>query len=70
MTMVNKYVVSGKGWNLSFFYLFIQAVVSTATITACKQLGLIKSLAPFDNDRAKKCEYCRCPSRIIASLVQ
>jgi GDP-mannose transporter len=24
MTMVNKYVVSGKGWNLSFFYLFIQ----------------------------------------------
>jgi len=54
MTMVNKYVVSGKGWNLSFFYLFIQAVVSTATITACKQLGLIKSLAPFDNDRAKK----------------
>jgi hypothetical protein len=24
MTMVNKYVVSGQGWNLSFFYLFIQ----------------------------------------------
>lgn len=24
MTIVNKYVVSGKGWNLSFFYLFIQ----------------------------------------------
>lgn len=24
MTIVNKYVVSGQGWNLSFFYLFIQ----------------------------------------------
>ncbi|KAI9897442.1 hypothetical protein N3K66_007298 [Trichothecium roseum] len=54
MTVVNKYVVSGQGWNLNFFYLFVQAVVCSSTITICKQAGLIKSLAPFDTERAKK----------------
>ncbi|KAM5353756.1 hypothetical protein ACJ41O_000406 [Fusarium nematophilum] len=54
MTVVNKYVVSGSFWNLNFFYLFVQAVVCIATITVCKQVGLIKVLAPFDPDRAKK----------------
>lgn len=55
MTIVNKYVVSGKGWNINFFYLTIQALVCTTTIIACKNLGVIKSLAPFEMDRAKKC---------------
>jgi GDP-mannose transporter len=54
MTVVNKYVVSGTFWNLNFFYLGIQAIVSVGAITACKHLGLIRSLAPFDSDRAKK----------------
>ncbi|CAM1510306.1 Fc.00g006410.m01.CDS01 [Cosmosporella sp. VM-42] len=54
MTVVNKYVVSGNFWNLNFFYLAVQAVVCIATISGCKQLGLIKVLAPFDSDKAKK----------------
>lgn len=57
MTVVNKYVVSGSFWNLNFLYLAIQAVVSVATITLAKQLGMIKALAPFDVDKARKCEY-------------
>ena len=55
MTVVNKYVVSGRFWNLTFFYLTVQAVVCICTITACKQIGLIRDLAPFDSNRAKKC---------------
>jgi GDP-mannose transporter len=54
MTIVNKYVVSGQGWNLNFFYLTIQAIVCIGAITACKNMGLIKTLAPFETDRAKK----------------
>jgi GDP-mannose transporter len=54
MTVVNKYVVSGTFWNLNFFYLAVQAIVSIAAIMACKQAGLIRALAPFDSDRAKK----------------
>lgn len=55
MTVVNKYVVSGTYWNLNFFYLAIQAIVCIMTIVACKQIGLIKNLKPFDSDKAKKC---------------
>jgi GDP-mannose transporter len=54
MTVVNKYVVSGGSWNLTLFYLAVQAIVGIVTITACKQLGMIRALAPFDNDRARK----------------
>ncbi|KAK7429508.1 GDP-mannose transporter into the lumen of the Golgi [Neonectria magnoliae] len=54
MTVVNKYVVSGTFWNLNFFYLAVQAVVCITTITVCKHMGMIKVLAPFDPDRAKK----------------
>jgi len=54
MTIINKYVVSGQGWNVNFFYLTVQALVCTGAIMASKQFGIIKSLAPFDNDRAKK----------------
>jgi GDP-mannose transporter len=54
MTVVNKYVVSGNFWNLNFFYLAVQSAVCIATITACKQAGLIKSLAPLEADRARR----------------
>jgi len=54
MTVVNKYVVSGQHWNVNFLYLAIQAMVGTGAITACKQFGLIKALAPFESERAKK----------------
>ncbi|SZF06375.1 unnamed protein product [Blumeria hordei] len=53
MTVTNKYCVSGKGWNLNFFYLAIQSLVCIIAITVCKQIGLIKNLAPFDSKRAK-----------------
>ncbi|KFA65396.1 hypothetical protein S40285_00446 [Stachybotrys chlorohalonatus IBT 40285] len=54
MTVVNKYVVSGTFWNLNFFYLAIQSMVCIGTITACKQAGLIRSLAPLEADKAKR----------------
>ncbi|KAF5236355.1 hypothetical protein FANTH_11307 [Fusarium anthophilum] len=54
MTVVNKYVVSGTSWNLTFFYLAVQSIVCIVAITACKQFGMIKSLAPLEMDRIKK----------------
>lgn len=57
MTVTNKYCVSGKGWNLNFFYLAIQSLVCIIAITVCKQIGLIKNLAPFDSKRAKTCQH-------------
>lgn len=56
MTVVNKYVVSGEEWNLHFLYLAIQASVCIATIAVCKYAGVIKSLAPFEQEKAKKCK--------------
>lgn len=55
MTVVNKYVVSGEAWNLHFLYLAIQACVCIGTIAVCKYFGVIKSLAPFEQEKAKKC---------------
>lgn len=54
MTVVNKYVVSGRYWNLNFFYLAVQSIVCIVTIMACKQMGMITTLAPFDSTKAKK----------------
>ncbi|KAI1375755.1 UDP-galactose transporter [Hypoxylon crocopeplum] len=54
MTVVNKYVVSGSEWNLNFFYLAVQSIVCIVTIEACKHLGLIKNLAPFDMNKGKR----------------
>ncbi|KAF4468009.1 GDP-mannose transporter [Fusarium albosuccineum] len=54
MTVVNKYVVSGTSWNLTFFYLAVQNTVCILAITACKKFGLIQSLAPLETDRIKK----------------
>ncbi|KAH7009910.1 GDP-mannose transporter [Ilyonectria destructans] len=53
MTVVNKYVVSGVGWNLNFLYLAVQSVVCTIAVMACKKIGLLGNLAPFDWDKAK-----------------
>ncbi|KAH8653651.1 GDP-mannose transporter [Xylariales sp. PMI_506] len=54
MTVVNKYVVSGTSWNLNLFYLAVQSIVCIATIEACRQMGMIKNLAPFDVNKAKR----------------
>ncbi|RYP13503.1 hypothetical protein DL767_010688 [Monosporascus sp. MG133] len=54
MTVVNKYVVSGHEWNMNFFYLAVQSIVCIVTIQVCKQLGLIKNLAPFDANKGKR----------------
>lgn len=56
MTVVNKYVVSGVGWNLNFLYLAVQSVVCTIAVMACKEIGLLGNLAPFDCDKAKTCK--------------
>ncbi|TQS36639.1 hypothetical protein Golomagni_02905 [Golovinomyces magnicellulatus] len=53
MTVTNKYCVSGKYWNLNFFYLAIQSLVCIIAILSCKQVGMIKNLAPFDSNKAK-----------------
>ena len=53
MTVVNKYVVSGSGWNLFFFYLAIQvctpilfsSIASRARLsTARRQSSALQSL--------------------------
>lgn len=54
MTLINKYVVSGSSWNLHFLYLAIQSVVCVSAIVICKQMGLIRDLAPFDSGKAKR----------------
>ncbi|KAL2168639.1 hypothetical protein VTG60DRAFT_6983 [Thermothelomyces hinnuleus] len=54
MTVVNKYVVSGSEWNLNFFYLAVQSLVCTLAILVSRQTGLIKNLAPFDTNKARK----------------
>ncbi|KAH7152691.1 UAA transporter family-domain-containing protein [Dactylonectria macrodidyma] len=53
MTVVNKYVVSGSYWNLTFLYLAIQAVVCIIAILACNKFGLIQ-LSTFDPVKAKR----------------
>ncbi|KAI0480792.1 UDP-galactose transporter [Xylariaceae sp. FL0804] len=54
MTVVNKYVVSGTGWNLNFFYLAVQSIVCIITLEACKQTGIIRNLAPFDVNKGRR----------------
>ncbi|KAH6609488.1 udp-galactose transporter [Trichoderma cornu-damae] len=54
MTVVNKYVVSGSSWNMNFLYLAIQSIVCVVAIQACKQVGLITNLSPFDTEKGKK----------------
>lgn len=54
MTLINKYVVSGTSWNLHFFFLAVQSIVCSVAIIICKEIGLIKDLAPFDVGKAKR----------------
>lgn len=57
MTVVNKYCVSGKNWNLNLFYLAVQSIVCIGAILVCKKMGMIKNLAPFDKEKARKCTF-------------
>ncbi|ROV89902.1 hypothetical protein VSDG_08261 [Cytospora chrysosperma] len=54
MTVVNKYCVSGKNWNLNLFYLAVQSIVCIGAILICKKLGMITNLAPFDKEKARR----------------
>ncbi|KAI9832080.1 MAG: GDP-mannose transporter into the lumen of the Golgi [Phylliscum demangeonii] len=53
MTTTNKYVLSGFGFNLSFFLLGVQSVVCILAIQACKSFGLI-NYRNFNVDEARK----------------
>ncbi|KAI6814405.1 GDP-mannose transporter, partial [Hortaea werneckii] len=53
MTVTNKYVLSGTGFNLNFFLLCVQSVVCIVAIQACKQAGLI-TFRDFNTDEARK----------------
>ncbi|KAF7971282.1 hypothetical protein HWV62_21530 [Athelia sp. TMB] len=52
MTLVNKFVVSGADFNMTFLLLAIQLIVCVACVSAFKQFGLI-SLRDFDWQQAK-----------------
>ncbi|KAK2006470.1 UDP-galactose transporter [Colletotrichum eremochloae] len=65
MTVVNKYVVSGSSWNLTFFYLTVQTIVSTTAILAAKKLRLLNAIAPLDPTKAKKCMGACPPTGMI-----
>lgn len=56
MTVVNKYVVSGTSWNLTFLYLAAQAIICVVAIGVGKQFGVIQNLATVDSSRVKKCK--------------
>lgn len=53
MTVVNKYVVSGDGWNLMFLYLAIQTIVCLLAILVCQNLGFL-TLERFNTENAKQ----------------
>lgn len=53
MTVTNKFVLSGHGFNLSFFLLCVQSVVCIIAIQSCKSAGLI-TYRDFNSDEAKK----------------
>jgi len=53
MTVVNKFVVSGRDFSMNFLLLFIQSTVCVACVTFSKWTGLI-SFRDFDMVDAKK----------------
>ncbi|KKK15307.1 hypothetical protein P175DRAFT_0445504 [Aspergillus ochraceoroseus IBT 24754] len=53
MTVMNKYVLSGTGFNLNFFLLCIQSIVCIIAIQTCKSCGLI-TYRDFNLDEARK----------------
>lgn len=52
MTVVNKYVVSGRNFSMNFLLLCIQSSVCVACVMTVKKLGII-SIRPFDLQDAK-----------------
>ncbi|EMD38859.1 hypothetical protein CERSUDRAFT_112581 [Gelatoporia subvermispora B] len=52
MTVVNKFVVSGQGFNMNFLLLGIQSTVCVACVFVVKKLGII-SFRDFSTDDAK-----------------
>ncbi|KAL8724893.1 MAG: hypothetical protein Q9181_006636 [Wetmoreana brouardii] len=53
MTVTNKYVLSGFGFNLNFFLLCVQSVICVVAIQMCKSSGII-SYRDFNSDEARK----------------
>ncbi|KAL8734516.1 MAG: hypothetical protein Q9166_001416 [cf. Caloplaca sp. 2 TL-2023] len=53
MTVTNKYVLSGFGFNLNFFLLAVQSVVCVVAIQMCKSSGII-TYRDFNSDEARK----------------
>ncbi|KAK3715379.1 GDP-mannose transporter into the lumen of the Golgi [Vermiconidia calcicola] len=53
MTVANKYVVSGRNFNLNFFLLFVQALVCLIAITSAKAFGIV-NFREFNSGEAKK----------------
>ncbi|KAJ4337640.1 GDP-mannose transporter into the lumen of the Golgi [Didymella glomerata] len=53
MTVTNKYVLSGRDFNLNFFLLCVQSVVCVVAISVCKASGVI-TYRDFNSDEAKK----------------
>ncbi|KAG0163511.1 GDP-mannose transporter into the lumen of the Golgi [Apophysomyces sp. BC1034] len=53
MTVTNKYVVSGSGFNMNFLLLTVQNVVTVILLQSFKFLNLIK-YRDFDKDEARK----------------
>ncbi|EON65904.1 GDP-mannose transporter [Coniosporium apollinis CBS 100218] len=53
MTVTNKYVLSGRDFNLNFFLLCVQSVVCVAAIQTCKTAGVI-TYRDFNTEEARK----------------
>ncbi|KAI5804045.1 hypothetical protein DFH27DRAFT_553788 [Peziza echinospora] len=53
MTVTNKYVLSGTGFNLNFFLLCVQSIVCVIAIQTCKSMNLI-TYRDFNSDEARK----------------
>ncbi|KAI4175451.1 MAG: hypothetical protein LQ343_001650 [Gyalolechia ehrenbergii] len=56
MTVTNKYVLSGFGFNLNFLLLCVQSVVCVVAIQLCKSSGII-TYRDFKIDEARKCRF-------------
>ncbi|KAF9221414.1 UDP-galactose transporter [Gyrodon lividus] len=52
MTIVNKFVVSGRQFNMTFLLLSLQSIVCVACVVVVKKLGII-SFRSFDTQDAK-----------------
>ncbi|KAI4126088.1 MAG: hypothetical protein LQ338_003924 [Usnochroma carphineum] len=53
MTVTNKYVLSGFGFNLNFLLLAVQSIVCVVAIQMCKSSGII-TYRDFNVDEARK----------------